>query len=132
MADERDVREEAEPCGCADGAPDPEKASSADRENMKQCADSQESRLPPIDFSTFIVSLSTQALHHLGEVRIPGQEALPEDLNAARQTINILEMLEEKTRGNLSEREARLLSNFLYDLRMRYVRKARERKSDGK
>lgn len=77
--------------------------------------------LPAIDFATFLMSLSTSALVHLGLV--PGREGTPgaPDLPMARQTIDILEILEEKTRGNLSVEEAHLLESLLYELRMRYV-----------
>ncbi|RJO73063.1 MAG: DUF1844 domain-containing protein [Myxococcales bacterium] len=82
---------------------------------------------PPIDFSTFVYSLATQALALLGEIDLPGIEhrGSPE-LPAAKQTIDILEMLEEKTKGNLAGPEAKLLETLLYDLRLRYVKAARK------
>ena len=78
--------------------------------------------LAPIDFSTFIVSLSTSALYHVGLVPDPetGKPAEP-NLPMARQTIDTLEILQEKTRGNLEPEEARLLESLLYELRMRFV-----------
>lgn len=81
-----------------------------------------EEQPPEIDFSTFAISLSTSALYNLGLVEDPGsgQRAEP-DLHAARQTIGILEMLQEKTRSNLEPDEARLLESLLFELRMRYV-----------
>jgi hypothetical protein len=77
--------------------------------------------LPPIDFATFILSLSTSALVYLGEVPEPesGTERL--ELPLARQSIDLLGMLQEKTRGNLDPDEEQLLENLLYDLRMKYV-----------
>lgn len=78
----------------------------------------------PITFSTFLVSLSTQALACLGDLAGPEGEP-PPDLPAAREMIDILGMLREKTRGNLDPAEANLLDGILYDLRMRYVKKAR-------
>ena len=79
--------------------------------------------LPSVDFSTFALSLATSALYHLGVVGDPEQgEPAPEpNLPLARQTIDILEMLEKKTRGNLDEEETRLLDGLLYELRMRFV-----------
>ena len=79
---------------------------------------------PPITFSTFLVSLSTQALACLGD--LAGAEGeTPPDLLAAREMIDILGMLREKTTGNLDPTEANLLDGILYDLRMRYVKKVR-------
>lgn len=77
--------------------------------------------LPEINFSTFVISLSTQALMHLGEIANPlsGQEE--RDVSAAKQMIDIVAMLQEKTRGNLTEGEAKLIEDILFDLRMRYV-----------
>ncbi len=73
-----------------------------------------------IDFATFVMSLASSALMHLGELARPG-EAQRRDLALAKQTIDILGMLSEKTRGNLSAEEAKLLEHLLYDLRLKYV-----------
>lgn len=80
-------------------------------------------QLPEINFSTFILSLSSSALFHLGEIVEPSTGSKNEDLPLAKQTIDILGMLEEKTKGNLTGDEKNLLSNILYDLRMRYIQK---------
>jgi len=78
--------------------------------------------LPRIDFSTFILSMSTSALYHLGLVEDPQTVEKGEpDLSMASQTIDTLALLEEKTRGNLDPDEERLLQSLLYELRMRYV-----------
>ena len=76
----------------------------------------QDDDLPPIDFSTFVVSLRTSALLHMGQ----GDKA---DLNLAlaRQEIDLLAILEEKTRGNLTGDEELLLSQVLFDLRTRFI-----------
>jgi hypothetical protein len=78
--------------------------------------------LPRIDFSTFILSLSTSALYHLGLVEDPqtGRKAEP-DLPMASQTIDTLAVLEEKTQGNLDPDETKLIQSLLYELRMRFV-----------
>ena len=77
--------------------------------------------LPRIDFATFVLSLSHSALMHLGDAPDPaGGKAAP-DLEMARQTIDLLHLLEEKTRGNLTGEEERMLSAALYDLRLRFV-----------
>ncbi|OFV89813.1 MAG: hypothetical protein A3J75_03555 [Acidobacteria bacterium RBG_16_68_9] len=80
-----------------------------------------------MNFSTFVLSLSTQALAHLGEIPHPVEGTTTVDLNAARQLIDILGLLREKTRGNLDKTEESLLQNILYDLRMRYVERSRSR-----
>ena len=76
-----------------------------------------------IDFTTFLISLAANAMHHLGEGP-EGKPALP-NLPLARQTIDIIALLQDKTRGNLSGDEERLLESILYDLRMRFVVAAR-------
>lgn len=80
---------------------------------------------PEITFSTFVISLGTQALVHLGEIPDPLTREVRTDLPAAQETIDILGMLEEKTRGNLDAGEAELLRRLLFDLRLRYVEKSR-------
>ena len=82
--------------------------------------------LPEIDFSSFIFSLSTSALFHLGEIPDPVTQKREKDLPLAKQTIDILGILKEKTRGNLTADEERLMENILTDLRWRYIREAKE------
>jgi hypothetical protein len=79
--------------------------------------------LPRVDFSTFVLSLGTSALYHLGALPHPetGQKLEAPELALARQTIDTLEMLEDKTRGNLEQAERELLESLLYELRMRFV-----------
>ena len=76
--------------------------------------------LPAIDFVTFVMSLASSVLVHLGELQHPELGAR-RDLPIAKQTIDILGMLAEKTRGNLTADEAKLLEHLLYDLRLKYV-----------
>jgi hypothetical protein len=83
--------------------------------------DAAEEALPRIDFSTFILSLSHSAVMHLGEAPHPETGQVEKDLPLARQTIDLIAMLEEKTKGNLSGEEERLVAQILFDLRMRYV-----------
>lgn len=78
--------------------------------------------LPGINFSTFVLSLNSSALVHLGVLAAPGTSATEKDLTLAKQTIDILGMLEEKTAGNLTEDEKNFLSNMLHDLRLMYVK----------
>jgi hypothetical protein len=77
--------------------------------------------LPRIDFATFVLSLSHSALVHLGDAPDPAGAKSPPDLEMARQTIDLLHLLEEKTHGNLTGEEERMLSGALYDLRLRFV-----------
>lgn len=81
---------------------------------------------PEITFYTFVISLSTQALALLGEMPHPVDGATGVDLVGARQIIDILAMLRDKTNGNLDPEEQRLLEHALYDLRMKYVERARK------
>lgn len=78
--------------------------------------------LPEVNFSTFIVSLSTEILFHLGEIPHPGSGERQKDLVLAKHAIDTLAMLKEKTEGNVSEEEKKLLESMLYDLRMCYIR----------
>lgn len=78
-------------------------------------------RLPDIDFGTFVLSLSSSALMHLGLTPNAETGTVVRNLPMAKQTIDILGMLQEKTKGNLTNEEGRLLSELLYDLRLKYV-----------
>ncbi|MCP3926735.1 MAG: DUF1844 domain-containing protein [Desulfobacterales bacterium] len=84
--------------------------------------DQKTSKMPEIDFSTFIFSLNTSVLMHLGVISQPGSDKKNIDLLSAKQTIDIMSMIQEKTKGNLTEEEAKLLINLLHELRMRYVK----------
>src|SRR5262244_952627 len=84
-------------------------------------ADKSEAQLPEINFSTFIISLSTQALMHLGEIADPLSGKSETDIPVAKQMIDILGMLQEKTRSNLDAGEETLIEDVLFDLRMKYV-----------
>ncbi len=78
--------------------------------------------LPEISFTSFIFSLSTSALIQLGEVEDPISKKQAKNLPLAKQTIDLIGLLKEKTKGNLTLEEERFLDQILYDLRMRYVR----------
>ena len=78
-----------------------------------------------ISFSNFVLSLMTQVLMHLGEIVNPVTQQPEPDLGLAKQTIDLIAMLEAKTRGNLTRDEEALISQVLYDLRMRYVDRSR-------
>lgn len=81
--------------------------------------------LPALDFVTFVVSMSHSALLHLGDAPDPATGTLDKNLPLSRQTIDFLAVLQEKTRGNLTGDEERVLSQAIYDLRMRFVEVAK-------
>jgi hypothetical protein len=76
---------------------------------------------PPVTFSSFVFSLGTSALMLMGEQLDPRQGKLPVNLAQAKEIIDILSMLEEKARGNLTAEEQSVLTDMLYALRMKYV-----------
>ncbi|PTN32738.1 DUF1844 domain-containing protein [Desulfonatronum sp. SC1] len=80
--------------------------------------------MPQVCFPTFVLSLSSSALVHLGEVPDPETGKTSENIEIAKHTIDILAMLEEKTKGNLDAEESKLLKDMLFELRMHYVRKS--------
>ncbi len=84
--------------------------------------DEPDTPLPEINFSTFIFSLNASALVHLGAIEDPASGQKVKNLSLAKQTIDILNMLEEKTRGNLNTDEENIMRNILYDLRIAYVK----------
>ena len=85
----------------------------------------EETERPKVDFSMLILSVSHSAFYHLGLVEDPATgKAGPVDKALARNDIDLLEVLEEKTRGNLTSEEEHLLSSLLYDLRLRFVEAA--------
>jgi hypothetical protein len=94
------------------GEPDPSAGNTA-----------SEKGIPPIDFPSYILSYYTQGLVLLGEVPNPYTNKKEEDVEAARHTIDILSLLEQKTKGNLSQDEKQLLESVLYELRMKFMAK---------
>ena len=81
--------------------------------------------LPKLDFSTFVLGIIGSAHVHLGDA--PGPDgSVEQDLGLARQNIDLLGLLQEKTKGNLTGDEERLLDQALYDLRMRFLEVAKE------
>lgn len=100
------------------------KKAAARQLDKKPAAEKQEPpiQLPAINFATFVASLNASALLHLGIIEDPSSGTKNKSLPMAKQTIDILSMLQEKTTGNLSEEEENLLKNILYDLRIMYVK----------
>lgn len=79
-----------------------------------------------VAFGSFIMSLATQVLVQMGEMPAPNGMEIPLDLNAARQTIDIIAMLQRRTRGNLSVEEAHFLEEVLHSLRSSFVLKSQK------
>jgi DNA-nicking Smr family endonuclease len=78
--------------------------------------------LPEMNFSSFVFSLSTSVMYHFGDFPDPVSQKTEKNLSAAKQTIDILGMLKEKTEGNLDDNEKELLDGMLFELRMRYLK----------
>lgn len=105
-----DARDEAAPPGGAKGC---------------ACQGRAEAVYPLVTFSTFILSLGSTALAHLGEVPDPDSGTCAVNLPAAKHAVDILAMLQDKTSACLDEEEKRLLEGLLYELRLKYVVKAK-------
>ncbi len=126
VTDKRSFREDGE---VREEKPREETPKESTADSFKVLDDSRASeKVPPgegarIDFPSYILSYYTQGLVLLGEVPNPYTNKKEEDIEAARHTVDILTMLEEKTKGNLSKEEAQLLEGVLYELRMKYMAK---------
>lgn len=95
-------------------------------EKEKQQAKQQDKFTPPEpDFNFFISTLALQASIFLGHIPNPVTNKIEENLNQAKFIIDTLDMLREKTKGNLTEEETKLLDNLLYELRIQYIEKAK-------
>ena len=94
-------------CGCAEGkVPDAN----------GRCV------MPEVTFSTFVMSLNTSVLYHLGELRDPDTGRTETNHDLARHAIDTLVLLEQKTKCNLTTDEEELLKNIVYDTKMRFVK----------
>jgi Domain of unknown function (DUF1844) len=96
-------------------SPKAEKADDADAERTQ-------APFPQINFPTFIASLNASALVHLGVIEDPVSGKAEKNLPMAKQTIDILSMLQQKTAGNLTTEEDSMLKSILYDLRILFVK----------
>ncbi|MBF0103613.1 MAG: DUF1844 domain-containing protein [Desulfobacterales bacterium] len=89
---------------------------------IKESSDNQNQvKLPTINFSTFILSLHSSALVHLGVVANPVSGKKEKNKDIAKQTIDVISMLEQKTKGNLDVEEDRLIKHILHDLRLKFI-----------
>lgn len=103
-----------------DSAPEPSSASSTSV--MNEARESAEPGSESLNFSAFIMSLATQTLMQLGEMKPPPGISISVDRDAAHQTIEILRLLQRKTKGNLDEAEAKLMEEIVHTLMMSYVK----------
>ena len=81
---------------------------------------------PNVEFSNLILGFAHSALYHLGEVPIGEQKAEKKDLTAAKQNIEIIDMLQAKTAGNLDSTEQKLITSILTDLKLKYAQQSNE------
>jgi len=95
-------------------------------EEVEEKEEKEFTPLPEVNFSSFLLSLSSSILLHLGEIADPQSGEKRKDLALAKQTIDIIALLKDKTEGNLTEEEQNLLKHLLYDLRMRFVKASQE------
>lgn len=126
VSDKRRFTLEGEPKSEAEAAAEQKaKAEAAQVVAEPEPKEEQEERgeqkpLPPVDFTMLILSLANTALFQLGFVNSP-DSGINKDLEGARQTIDIITMLEKKTEGNLTDQEQRVLTETLFQLRMAFV-----------
>ena len=104
----------------------PQPESTPSQEPPPEQSPEQKTPKPPppmaeISFASFIMSLNTSALIHLGLLPDPLSGKVEQNLELAKQTIDLLGILKEKTKGNLTQEEQDLLDNLLFDLRIKYV-----------
>ncbi len=115
----------AEGAGKDDQRPEPEEpAKESGKEGTEAKEESTSGSQPPprpMDFATLILSLANTALFQLGLIRGSESEEVKKDLTGARQTIDLIALLEEKTKGNLTDQEAKILKETLFQLRLAFV-----------
>jgi hypothetical protein len=123
----RDDSPAAAPSAAGHGQTTPESAYSPKPNRATQAAAAPQAHRPEpeVTFGAFLVGLSTQALMLLGDIADPETGATHADLPGAQQLIDIIGMLQRKTQGNLDHDEAQLIETILFELRMKYVERAR-------
>ena len=97
-----------------------------DQEGQAEPLKEKETEPFQIDFSTFIMSLTSSAFYHLGDMPDPSTGKTEVNLPAVQQSIDMLIMLREKTKGNLNEDENKLIEQLIYELQVKYVAKTKE------
>ena len=114
---EEEKTEQTEPLKDEQAEQTPNKEEEANKERMKD--------VPPVNFTTLIFSLSTQAMVSLGELPDPMTQEISKNNMVAKQAIDLLGVLEEKTKGNLTQEEETFLKSSLTDLRLLFVQKSK-------
>jgi hypothetical protein len=107
--------------GGAEAAP---AASSSSKESISATSSTEPAQAPPappVTFSSFVISLGSSSLMLMGEQLDPNQASIPVNLPQAKEIIDLLSVLEDKTKGNLTPDEQTVLRDMLYALRMKYV-----------
>ncbi|MGH9867622.1 MAG: DUF1844 domain-containing protein [Candidatus Polarisedimenticolia bacterium] len=108
-------------------SPEPSSASTVKGEGFelrRPASSAPQASQQAVDFSSFILSLTSTAFIHLGEMEDPVTHKVQVQLEAARQMIDIIDMLHEKTKGNLDPQEEEFISGILFELKMRYSQRA--------
>ncbi len=95
------------------------------KDTGKQPTQKTKQQIPEASFNLFISSLATQTLINLGEMASPFNKKKALDLNQAKFTLDTLQIIKDKTKGNLADDETKYLDTLLYDLRMRYIEKSK-------
>jgi len=121
VKDKRLFGEDAKPRP-QDEEPSPAEEKKEKAAEKQKEAPQREADYPPITFANFVLSLSTSTLYHFGDFPDPEGGKTEKNLPAVKQTIDILDMLHEKTKGNLDENESQLIDGILYELKMRFVK----------
>ncbi|MDZ4786595.1 MAG: DUF1844 domain-containing protein [bacterium] len=109
-----------------------ERSTETDKSNIETTSQASKAKslaseeLPPIDFSSFVMSLATQALMQLGEMPAPPGVNISKNVASAKQSIDILSLIEIKTRGNLDTAERTLLGDILHNLRISFVKASKK------
>ncbi|MGE0642192.1 MAG: DUF1844 domain-containing protein [Nitrospira sp.] len=110
--------------GSGGGETGPATASTMNDTTPSDTASTEASRtapVPPVTFSSFVISLGSSSLMLMGEQLDPQQSPMPVNLPQAKEIIDLLSVLEDKTKGNLTSDEQTVLRDMLYALRMKYV-----------
>ena len=120
IQDKRSSRQSEDEIKAGDESQEKEKP----KKDVEQAAEQQESpEQLEIDFSTFVLSLTSSAFYYLGDIPDPSTGQIQQNLPAVKQTIDILAMLKEKTQNNLSAEETKLIEQLIYELQMKYLAK---------
>jgi hypothetical protein len=104
--------------GGAEAAP---VAASPSKQSISATSSTEPAQAPPVTFSSFVISLGSSSLMLMGEQLDPSQASIPVNLPQAKEIIDLLSVLEDKTKGNLTPDEQTVLRDMLYALRMKYV-----------